>query len=95
MYLLCVMITIKGYDQTEYADLAIALHERFLDSDKKEIQIAIELGLDSHNTIRNAFNTSEQKVSDKVLTGVMKSVGLNGTVLYHNGERFYYVSNKK
>ena len=89
------MITISGYKQIEYVDLAQTLYEYFLDSGKKEIQIATELGLDSPNTIRNAFHPTEQRVSDKALTGVMKSVGLNGTVVWENGTRQYYTSIKK
>lgn len=89
------MITITGYKQIEYGELVKALNQQFVDSGKKEMEVALELQLSSANTIRNTFKEDGQIVSDKVLTGVMKSVGLTGCVAYFEGERLYYISNKK
>ena len=88
------MITVKGYTQLTYSNFQRFLHKAFVDSKKKEIEIASDLGLSSPNTIRNAFDVNQQRVSDKVLTGVMKSLGINGFVVCKDESKFYYISNK-
>lgn len=86
------MITIKGYRQVEYPDFQLALQKASNNSEKTTIQIAAEIGVGTVETARNAFS-EEQKVSDKVLTAVMKSVGLSGFVVWIFGKKYYYIKN--
>jgi hypothetical protein len=88
--LFCVMITITGYTKQSYTNIQRLLHKAFADSEKKEIQIAAAIGLNSPNTVKNAFDINKQRVSDKVLTDVTKAVGLNMVVVWENGTRHYY-----
>jgi len=88
------MITINGYKNMTYGEFQKELYLRFVDSDKTYLQVASELGVKTHITAQNAFNTERQAVSDEVLTKVMKSVGLSGFVLWVFGKKYYYIKNK-
>jgi hypothetical protein len=87
------MITITGYKQVGYNDFLSALNKAFADSGKKTVQIAADINVETLETARNAFSP-QQKVSDKVLTKVMKSVGLSGFVIWVFGTKYYYIKNK-
>lgn len=89
------MITITGYKEVSYTEFQSALHKAFVDSGKKEILIAAEIDVKTPATVNNTFDVDNQIVSDKVLTGVMESVGLNGCVVWENKERKYFISKKK
>ncbi len=89
------METIKGYTKLNYSNFQRFLHRAFVDSGKREMEIALEINLNSPNTIRNAFHITQQTVSDKVLTNIMTSLGLDGFIVWDKGERQYFVSNKK
>ena len=54
--------------------------------------IAYEIGVKTPATVRNAFNKEKQIVSDKVLTDIMDTVKINGFVVYHRGEKKYFIS---
>lgn len=84
------MITINGYKQVSYPDFQLALHKASANSGKSPLQIAADLDLGTVETARNAFKP-KQKVSDKVLTGIMKSVGLSGFVIWVFGKKYYYI----
>lgn len=87
------MITITGYKQVGYSEFQAALHKANADTKKSPLQIAADLNLGTVETARNAFKDT-QVVSDKVLTGVMKSVGLSGFVIWIFGKKYYYIKNK-
>ena len=87
------MITITGYKNVSYSDFQLALHKASADCGKSTIQIAADINVETVETARNAFY-KEQKVSDKVLTNVMKSVGLSGFVIWIFGKKYYYIRNK-
>jgi len=88
------MIDISGYKQTGYNDFRVALYEAFKTCGKPKIQIAANIKVNSPATISNALEADKQKVSDEVLTSVMKSVGLSGFVIWIFGKRYYYIKNK-
>lgn len=88
------MITITGYKEVDYSSFQTALHKAFIDSGKKEILIAAEIDVKTPATVNNAFDTENQIVSDKVLTGVMQSIRLNGFVVWQNKERKYFISKR-
>lgn len=88
------MIEIKGYKNYVYRDFQSQLHKNFVDSEKSSLQIALEIEVQSSNTVQNAFNIQRQTVSDQVMTNVMKAVGLSGFVVWIFGKRYYYIKNK-
>lgn len=83
------MITINGYKQFTYTEFLKTLRVQHERSGKKEMKIALDIDVKSPATILNAFNEEEQIVSDKVLTKIMKSIGLAGFIVWDNGKRFY------
>jgi hypothetical protein len=85
------MIPIKGYEQVEYTDFKAALQANFTKSKKTKLQIASEIKVDSTNSVRNTFTDVKQTSSDKVLTSVMKAVGLSGFVIWIFGKKYYYI----
>lgn len=85
---------IKGFKKVTYEQLQSELHKKSADKDKSHIQIAVDIDIKSVNTIKNAFETEKQIVSDQVLTNVMNAYDLDGFVLWGNGERNYYLSTK-
>jgi len=85
------MIPITGYKQVEYAEFKTALNDKFENSKKTKLLIASEIGVDSTNSVRNTFTDKKQTSSDKVLTSVMKAVGLSGFVLWVFGKKYYYI----
>lgn len=86
------MIAITGYKQYTYPEVQSTLHKAWVDSEKTPVQIASEIDVKAALTVQNCFNPDKQIVSDEVLTNVMKSVGIKGSILWHEGERFYYIS---
>lgn len=89
------MIKITGYKQVEYPHLLEVLEDYQNQVGKSDIQIAADINVKTANTVKNAFCIEGQMVSDNVLTNIMKSVELDGFVMTYNGEKYYYVSNKK
>ncbi len=89
------MIKIPDYNQVPYSVFKNLLKKRFEESGKLDIQVAVDIKVKAANTIQNAINAPKQKVSDKVLSGVMKSVGFDGFVLWGTTGRQYYISIKK
>lgn len=88
------MIDITGYKQVNYTDFQKALHLKYTDSEKTPVEVAAGIKVKSPATIKNAFKTDMQIVSDEVLTAVMKSVGLSGFVIWVFGKKYYYIKNK-
>ena len=85
---------IKGYKSVSYTELQSHLKKNWDKSGKSLPELAIEAELASTEGVRNTFTLEEQKVSDKVLTSVFNSVGLNAFVVWINGERKYLISVK-
>jgi len=85
---------IKGFKSVTYNELQEQLKYRFERSGKTLPQLAIEADLASTEGVRNTFYLDEQKVSDKTLTSVFNSIGLNAFVVWINGERRYMISTK-
>lgn len=85
------MIKITGYDPIQYRHFIGKLRECIEQSEKHMIKIATEINIKSTLTITNSLNEQQQVVSDKVLTGIMKSVGMDGFVLWFKGEKYFYV----
>ncbi len=84
-----------SYKKINYTDFQRLLHKRFTDCAGDNHQpYYMELALKINKTavtIRNCFQLSEQKVSDKILTSVMDELGLEGKIEWISGERFYCI----
>lgn len=89
------MMKITGYKEIVYEDLVGVLSKHQSEIGKSDIQVAAEIDVKTPATVKNAFNKDKQIVSDKVLTDIMACVELDGFVLCREGEKYYYVSNKK
>lgn len=85
------MIQIQGFKNVTYQAFQKEMEARFDASGKKEIELALKLGLKSTATIKNAFRKDEQVVSDEVLSGLMDLIDLRGFVLWIEGKRNYYI----
>jgi len=85
---------IKGYKEVTYQELQSVLHKKNADANMHEINMAASVNVKSVGTIRNVFNTEEQTASDEVLTKVFNVLNLPAFVLWFNGQRKYYLSNK-
>lgn len=84
------MITITGYREVKYTELVEAIQAHKQNSGKSDMQIAIEIGVSTQNTVKN-INNDEQIVSDKVLTNTMQSIDLEGIVVWNRGQKTYYI----
>lgn len=88
------MITITGYKKVEYNGLQKALKSSI---DKNAItipKIAVDIGVKSTETIKNAMRLDGQIASDKVLCKVMEAVGVDGLIVYSGNEKYYYIKSK-
>lgn len=86
-------MVIKGYKKVEYKKFIKEVKDYRVFTKKSNAEIAVVLGLKCSQTLVNALNPDFQKVGDKVLTKVMKYVGLDGFTLWYNGEKHYYINN--
>lgn len=77
--------------KVSYEELQTALQQAYKDADTNDVSVAYSIGVTSTLTIRNAFDTEKQKVSDEVMTGIFKNLGFNGLIVWEKGERNYYV----
>jgi hypothetical protein len=87
------MVQLENYKEVNYNVFQKALDLEFANSEIKEIEIALKVGVKTTATIKNAFRKDTQIVSDEVLTKIMDVVGLDGFVLWYNGKRLYYIKN--
>jgi len=87
---------ITGYKTVSYNDLQKILQAKYADYRTKnsEIELAVAIGVNSAQTVRNAFQEDMQMVSDTLLTKIMTNIGFNGFVLWKDGNRYYYVKGK-
>lgn len=85
------MIQIQGYKEVSYSGLQKEMDAKFENSDLTEIEIAMAVKVKSTATVKNAFRKDSQIVSDEVMTNIMKTIGLDGFILWVNAKRFYYI----
>lgn len=83
---------IKGYKEVTYNQLQ-SLITKNKEGNKSDVEIAVALKVETTQTVRNAMQKDEQKVSDKILSLLLCIVGIDGFVLWNNGVRSYYVTN--
>lgn len=86
-------LNIPGYVELSYSGLQDTLCVFFKKSGKSFTEIASELKVKSISSISGALKLGayKQTVSDKILTGVMKSINMGGLVVYTpDGEKRYY-----
>lgn len=84
-------MNITGYKKVNYPHLVGLMNEAKEDS---EMQLALAIGIKSAQTIKNAFQCSDQIISDKVLTTLTEKIGINAVVIWEKGVRNYYVKSK-
>lgn len=85
---------IDGYKEVTYFELINQLKEYRRYNKKSNAQLAVELGFRASQTVVNALNYNDQVVKDVTLTKIMECVGLDGIIVYKNGEKHYYINNK-
>lgn len=86
------MIQVSNYKEVSYSEFQNALDFAFHGCALTELEIAIKVGVKTTATIKNAFRKDAQIVSDEVLSKIMKTIKLNGFILWVNGQRYYYVN---
>lgn len=84
-----MIMEIAGYKQVTYNILQKRMAEKR--DGVTNLQLAVKLRLESPQTIKNAFQLDRQKVSDKVLTSLIETIGINACVIWEKGVRNYYV----
>ena len=93
------MINISGYKNIAYNLFLKTLNDTLDNSNKRPIHIAAELNTDdykcSEEVVRMAFKKDKQVVSDSLLTKIMNLVKLDGMVIWHKGNKYYYIKNGK
>jgi len=82
---------VLGYKKINYSQLQDVLDKKRKEKDLHEIALAANIEVKSVGTIRNCFNKSEQTVSDEVFTKLFNELGIDGIVLWSNGERNYLI----
>ncbi len=85
---------IKGYKPVPYSDFAKGLKDAFDSSGKNYPELAVAAEVNSTQTIKNAFQTEDQIVSDQLMTKILDSLNMNGFILYLKGEKYYFVKSK-
>lgn len=86
-------MAVKEFKRVSYKELQNSIHEK---RDKKKItdfKLAELLGGKSSQTVRNSLNKNDHIASDKLLTQLMKAVGVNGKVEWIEGVRYYSIKN--
>lgn len=89
------MISVKGYKEISYHDFQTLLHNKKNSSDKSFPEIAVCCQVKNTHTINNAFNTNNQVAKDGLLTKLMVCLGIDGFILWKDGNRLYFVKNGK
>lgn len=89
------MITVKGYNAVDYETFQGILYDAYKRSAKTYFQIANEIDVNSTQTPINAITANKQMVRDDILTKVMESIGVDGFIHSHKGEKYYYIKNSK
>lgn len=82
---------IKGYKKISYSELVDVLIEYKKLSKKDKVKIASSIGLKCTQTITGAFYPYYQKVSDILLSKLMKFLEIDGFIAWYEGERCYFL----
>ncbi len=82
---------VLGYKKINYQQLQSEMDKKKKEKDVHEITLAANIEVKSVGTIRNCFNKEEQTVSDEVFTKLFTELGLDGLILWSNGERNYLI----
>jgi len=86
-------MNITGFKQVTYNQLqAIIMKEK--SPEVSDAQIAVALGVKTTQTVKNAFQKDEQKVSDELLTSLISIIGITGIVVWEKGRKSYFVKTK-
>lgn len=85
--------TTTEYKQVTYNRFIFELSKKYVSYkegfDKTEHAIARSMKVTSMS-VRNCFKKNVQAVSDKVLTSLMKNIGMKGKIEWIDGVRNYY-----
>lgn len=85
------MIPIKGYTALAYPDFQKMFAEAFAKSGLSALDIAYKIRVKSATTVESCFRPRKIPVSDQNMTLVMKELGFPGFIVWHSGEKYYYV----
>lgn len=85
------MILVKGYECLSYNNFQRILYAKRVDSNKSIPEIAVCCGIKHTHTINNCFNINKQVAKDSVVTKLMNCLGVDGFILWKDGERLYYI----
>lgn len=85
------MEIIAGYKKTEYKDLRVVMNNYFKQGNKTLPELAFHTKQKGIINIRSAFRFDVQKISDKLLTSIFQSLDLDAFIVWHNGERMYFI----
>jgi hypothetical protein len=86
-------MAVKEFKRVSYKELQDSIHEKRTKKKISDFELAMRLGGKSSQTVRNALNVTEHIASDKLLTQLMKAVGVNGKVEWIEGVRYYSIKN--
>jgi hypothetical protein len=89
------MVSVEGYKNLTYNDFQRKLGEKLAGCQMTDMELALKVGVKSTATIKNSQRLIKQIVSDNVLTSLAQVIGLDAFVIWHNGKRYYYVSNNQ
>lgn len=82
---------IDGFKKVDYKTLQAELSKAHKPDELPALQIAAKVNVNSVQTVWNAFNIHRQTVSDAVLSGVAEVLGIESAIIWHKGERNYYI----
>lgn len=84
---------LEGFKKIDYQGLQAEIKKVYDPKEVPEIQIAAQINVKSVQTVKNAFNSAGQVVSDEILTNILNALGLNSFIIWQNGQRTYYIKN--
>lgn len=87
------MEVLNNLKKLPYDKFQKEIHRHYVDSKFNEITLAAKLNVKTTQTIRNAFHTKKQMVSDELLTRLLKVIGIIGKIEWQDGERSYFIKN--
>lgn len=84
---------VTEYKQVTYNRFIFELNKKYTafkeEADKTELAISRSMKVTTMS-VRNCFKKNVQAVSDKVLTSLMKTIGMKGKIEWIDGVRNYY-----
>jgi hypothetical protein len=86
-----VEVTYKNVSYKKFITELKKMYDNFkVENKTTESHVAVCLQK-SNITVRNCFNLSEQVVSDKILTQLMKCIDMDGKIEWVHGSKYYYL----